>query len=111
MGGKDGDEATNPEQLFAAGYAACFHGALLFIARQDKIAVTGSTVTAKVTIGSVEAGGFGLAVTLEVSLPDVDEDHAQSLVGKAHMACPYSRATRRNIEVEVVRTTQLSPQA
>src|SRR5690606_33844705 len=71
MGGKREGEATNPEQLFAAGYAACFHSALLFNARQRKIDATGSSVTAKVTIGTVPQGGYGLAVTLEVHLPGV----------------------------------------
>lgn len=103
MGGRHGDGNTNPEQLFAAGYAACFHSALLFIARQQGIAAAGSSVAASVTIGNVEEGGFGLDVTLEVYLPDVEDGDAQRLLDASHAACPYSRATRGNIEVEVRR--------
>lgn len=105
MGGSHEDGNTNPEQLFAAGYAACFHSALLFIARQQRITAAGSAVTASVTIGKVDDGGFGLDVTLEVDLPDVEEADAQRLIDAAHAACPYSRATRGNIEVEVRRRT------
>lgn len=99
MGGREGDEGANPEQLFAAGYAACFHGALLFHARSRGIDAAGSTVTANVAIGQVEVGGFGLAVELVVHLPGVDEQAAAGLLEAAHEGCPYSRATRGNIEV------------
>jgi lipoyl-dependent peroxiredoxin len=101
MGGKEGAEGANPEQLFAAGYAACFHGALLFQARARKIAADGSRVTARVDIGPVAGGGLGLGVELIVQLPGVDETDAASLVETAHDACPYSRATRGNIDVRL----------
>ncbi|MEV6097261.1 organic hydroperoxide resistance protein [Nocardia sp. NPDC051981] len=93
---------TNPEQLFAAGYAACFHSALRTVARSLKANVDDSAVGAKVGIGPNDAGGFGLAVTLEVSLPHLTLDEAQALADKAHQVCPYSNATRGNIEVDVI---------
>ena len=97
MGGPGG--ATNPEELFAAGYAACFQSALGVMARRSKGSVEGSTVAAKVTIGTVAGGGFGLAVALEVHIPDVDDAVAHDLIEGAHAVCPYSNATRGNIEV------------
>jgi lipoyl-dependent peroxiredoxin len=97
MGGPGG--ATNPEELFAAGYAACFQSALAVVARRSKVSVDGSTVTAKVSIGVVGGGGFGLAVALDVHIPDVDEATTRSLIEGAHEVCPYSNATRGNIEV------------
>lgn len=100
LGGPGG--ATNPEELFASGYAACFQSALGVVARRNKVSVDGSTVTAKVTIGTIgtiEGGGFGLAVALEVHIPDVDDGTAQTLIEGAHEVCPYSNATRGNIEV------------
>ncbi|MEV4540984.1 organic hydroperoxide resistance protein [Micromonospora echinaurantiaca] len=97
MGGAGG--AANPEQLFAAGYAACFHSALRLVARRAKADVTGSVVEAEVGIGPNGAGGFGLAVTLVVDLPTVDRATAEQLVAQAHQVCPYSNATRGNIEV------------
>ncbi|GAA4449128.1 organic hydroperoxide resistance protein [Phytohabitans houttuyneae] len=100
MGGPGG--ATNPEQLFAAGYAACFHSALKGVAKRAKVDTTGSSVGARVGIGPDDAGGFGLAVTLEVVLPGVGRELAQDLVGKAHQVCPYSNATRGNVEVTLV---------
>ena len=103
MGG-DG-VGTNPEQLFAIGYAACFHSALRMVARQDKADVSDSAVGAKVSIGSLDGtGGFGLAVELEVTLPHVDHDTAVALAEKAHQVCPYSNATRSNIEVALTVT-------
>ncbi|AXY50767.1 organic hydroperoxide resistance protein [Rhodococcus ruber] len=99
MGG-DG-KGTNPEQLFAAGYAACFHSALQLVARQDKADVADSAVGARVGIGRTDGGGFGLKVTLEVSLPHVPRAQALELTDKAHQVCPYSNATRGNIEVEL----------
>jgi Ohr subfamily peroxiredoxin len=99
MGGPGG-AATNPEQLFAAGYAACFHSALQAIARKDKVPVSDSTVTAEVGIGK-EGEGFGLSVDLVVSLPGLDEDAARKLVDAAHQVCPYSNATRGNIDVDL----------
>lgn len=100
MGGS-GDGA-NPEQLFASGYAACFHSALKAVARQTKADVDESTVGAKVGIGSNGEGGFGLAVTLEVVIPNLPHDEAQALADQAHQVCPYSNATRGNIDVDVV---------
>ena len=95
---------TNPEQLFAVGYAACYHSALRLVARQEKADVTDSAVGAKVSLGSNEAGGFVLAVELEVVLPNVDHDTAVALADKAHQVCPYSNATRGNIDVKLTVT-------
>lgn len=92
-------EGTNPEQLFAAGYAACFHSALRLVARRAKADVTGSVVEAEVGIGPNGSGGFGLTVALVVDLPAVERAAAQQLVEAAHQVCPYSNATRGNIEV------------
>ncbi|MFF0381910.1 organic hydroperoxide resistance protein [Streptomyces sp. NPDC004673] len=100
MGG-DG-QGTNPEQLFAAGYAACFGSALGLVGRQAKVDVSDAAVTAEVGIGK-EGEGFGLKVTLRVELPDtVDEQTGRKLVETAHQVCPYSNATRGNIEVTLV---------
>ncbi|WP_031082634.1 organic hydroperoxide resistance protein [Streptomyces sp. NRRL WC-3549] len=99
MGGSGA--GTNPEQLFAAGYSACFQGALGVVARKEKVDITGSTVTASVSIGKTEAGGFGLEVAISASIPGVDQDTARSLVEKAHQVCPYSNATRGNITVDL----------
>lgn len=98
MGGPGGD-GTNPEQLFATGYAACFHSALKLVARAEKIDASESAVTAKVGIGPNDSGGFGLQVALELEIEGVDRDTAQMLLEKAHQVCPYSNATRGNIEV------------
>jgi len=97
MGGSG--DGTNPEQLFAAGYAACFHSALQLIARQEKADITDSAVGARVAIGPNDDGGFELTVTLEVTLPNVPREQALALTEKAHQVCPYSNATRGNIEV------------
>jgi osmotically inducible protein OsmC len=98
MGGRGG--APNPELLFAAGYAACFHNALLGVIKRAGLQVEGSTVTARVGIGRNDNGvGFGLTVTLRIALPGVDEATAKDLVDKAHQVCPYSNATRGNIDV------------
>ncbi|WP_238433154.1 organic hydroperoxide resistance protein [Micromonospora tarensis] len=97
MGGAGG--AANPEQLFAAGYAACFHGALRLVARRAKADVTGSVVGAEVGIGPNGSGGFGLTVRLVVDLPAVPREAAEQLVEQAHQVCPYSNATRGNIDV------------
>jgi osmotically inducible protein OsmC len=97
MGGKGG--ATNPEQLFAAGYSACFLGAMKFVAGQKKIAVPADTaIDASVSIGPIP-NGFGLAVELAVTLPGMDRAAAQDLIDAAHVVCPYSNATRGNIDV------------
>lgn len=98
MGGPGG-AGTNPEQLFATGYAACFHSALKLVARGEKIDASESAVTAKVGIGPNDSGGFGLQVALELEIAGVDRETAQSLLEKAHQVCPYSNATRGNIEV------------
>jgi len=100
LGGDDG-QGTNPEQLFAAGYAACFIGALKFVAGSEKIDLPSDThIDSQVSIGAIE-GGFGIAVKLAVSLGDMDKAAAQTLVDKAHQVCPYSNATRGNIEIEL----------
>jgi osmotically inducible protein OsmC len=91
---------TNPEQLFAAGYAGCFGGAIGAVARAQKITTGPVSVTAKVTLGSIGAG-YGIAADLEVSMPDLPREQAQALVQAAHQVCPYSNATRGNIEVNV----------
>ncbi|PKK35416.1 organic hydroperoxide resistance protein [Siphonobacter sp. SORGH_AS_0500] len=98
MGGSGG-AYSNPEQLFAAGYAACFDSALNLIIRTGKVKTGTTTVTAEVSIGKNDAGGFGLAVTLDVTIPGVDQATAEALVEKAHQVCPYSNATRNNVEV------------
>jgi len=99
MGGKGG--ATNPEQLFAAGYSACFIGAIKFVAAQRKIAVSpDAAIDASVSIGPIPTG-FALAVELAVSLPGMDRAAAQELVEAAHQVCPYSNATRGNIDVKL----------
>lgn len=92
-----GSKYTNPEQLFAAGYASCFNGAIMAVAQGRN--TEGSEVTAKVTFGKSAEGGYGLAVTLEVKLPQLSQEDAQKLVEEAHQLCPYSVATRGNIEV------------
>jgi Ohr subfamily peroxiredoxin len=97
MGGPGG--ATNPEELFAAGYAACFHSALKVVGRQGDADLSGTEVSASVSIGTLEGGGFGLAVELDVHAPQLDHDTAMALVEQAHQVCPYSNATRGNIEV------------
>jgi osmotically inducible protein OsmC len=99
MGGHGG--GTNPEQLFAAGYAACFQSALGVVSRRKKVDTSGSTVTAKVSIGPIDGGAFGLAVEIDVAIPGVDADTAQQLAEDAHQVCPYSNATRGNIEVKL----------
>jgi osmotically inducible protein OsmC len=98
LGGDDG-QGTNPEQLFAVGYAACFIGALKFVAGQEKRRLPSDThINSEVSIGTID-GGFGIEVKLAVSLGDMDKTEAQTMVEKAHLVCPYSNATRGNIEV------------
>ncbi len=104
MGGS-GDGA-NPEQLFAAGYAACFHSALKRVASQAQEKIGNSSVTAEVGIGPNDAGGFGLEVALHVELGGVDQATGESLVSSAHQLCPYSNATRGNIPVTLVTTVE-----
>jgi lipoyl-dependent peroxiredoxin len=98
MGGNG--EGTNPEQLFAAGFASCFHSALKLVARRARQNTDDSTVTAEVGIGPINGGaGYGLQVALVVYLPGVERAVAEDLVAKAHEVCPYSNATRGNIDV------------
>ncbi|MXP62147.1 organic hydroperoxide resistance protein [Roseomonas sp. M0104] len=98
--GGAGGTGNNPEQLFAAGYAACFLGAMKAAAAQEKIRVPDdATVTAKVGIGPRSAGGFGITADLKVSLPGIERAQAEALVQKAHQICPYSNATRNNVDV------------
>ncbi|WP_210586694.1 organic hydroperoxide resistance protein [Streptomyces sp. GESEQ-35] len=99
MGGSG--SGTNPEQLFAAGYSACFQGALGVVARQENADISGSTVTAKVGIGK-NTDGFGIIVEISAHIPNVDAATATSLLEKAHQVCPYSKATRGNITVTLV---------
>ncbi|NEE08597.1 organic hydroperoxide resistance protein [Streptomyces sp. SID7499] len=99
MGGSGA--GTNPEQLFAAGYSACFQGALSVVARQEGADLTGSTVTAKVGLGK-NGDGFGIIVEISADIPKVDRGTARSLIEKAHEVCPYSKATRGNITVTLV---------
>jgi osmotically inducible protein OsmC len=90
---------TNPEQLFAIGYAACFQSAVMAQARREKLDASDSTVNSSVALGPVGGGAYGLAVTLEVLLPSIEQDIAERLVEAAHQVCPYSNATRGNINV------------
>ena len=100
--GGPGGMATNPEQLFAAGYAACFDNAMIRVARRMRLSTAGSRVTARVGIGAVEGGRFGLAVELLVALPEVEDPaQAQSVLDAAHQVCPYSNATRGNVDVSL----------
>jgi lipoyl-dependent peroxiredoxin len=98
LGGKGG--ATNPEQLFAAGYSACFGSAVAHVARAKKITTGPIEITAKVGLGPAGAG-FGLAVELEAKLPELARADAEALVAAAHQVCPYSNATRNNIPVTI----------
>jgi lipoyl-dependent peroxiredoxin len=98
MGGTGGP-GTNPEQLFATGYAACFQSALLRLASRRKLDLTGTRITARVGIGPLSSGGFGLAAALDLDAPEIGREEAFELMERAHEACPYSRATRGNIDV------------
>jgi Ohr subfamily peroxiredoxin len=98
MGGTGG-RGTNPEQLFAVGYAACFQSALLRIATGRKLDVSGSRITARVGIGLLKSGGFGLVAALDLEAPGISHAEAVELMEWAHEECPYSRATRGNIDV------------
>ena len=99
MGGAGG--ATNPEQLFAAGYAACFHSAMKVVAKPMDIDVTDSAVSVTVGLGMVDGGAFNLALEIDVHVPNATPEQAQSLVERAHEVCPYSNATRGNVEVKL----------
>ena len=111
MGGDGG--GTNPEQLFAIGYAACFQSAVMGQARREKLDATDSKVNSSVEMGPVGEGVYGLAVTLEVLLPSIDQETAERIVAAAHQVCPYSNATRGNINVtlRVVGASSLGRQA
>jgi len=100
MGGSGGPY-TNPEQLFAAGYASCFDGALNLVARQEKIALRNSKVTAKVGLNFSETEGFSLIVDLDVHVPGVEHSKAAELMEKAHHTCPYSKAIEGNVNVNL----------
>lgn len=97
LGGAGG--ATNPEQLFAIGYAACFEGAIAFVARQDKLEVGDVAIDSEVSLNAKDGGGFLLSAILNVSLSGLDQTAAEALVAKAHTVCPYSNATRGNMDV------------
>lgn len=102
LGGPGQAGATNPEQLFAAGYAACFLSAVKLVAHQQRVQVPDdASVAATVAIGPRDEGGFGLAVDLAVGLPGIDPPVAERLIEAAHQVCPYSNATRSNIDVTI----------
>ena len=101
MGG-DGGDGTNPEQLFACGYAACFHNALRSVARKRKVDVTDSAVSVTVHIGGTLADGYRLSVTIEAEMPGVDRETAQLVLDGAHDRCPYSRALRGDHDLRLV---------
>lgn len=105
MGGPGKSGATNPEQLFAAGYAACFEGALGVAARQAGVRLEGVTVEGLIGFGKAEDGGYGISADLHVNIPGLVQSQAEELVEAAHQICPYSRATRGNIEVNLHTTT------
>jgi lipoyl-dependent peroxiredoxin len=97
--GGAGGEGANPEQLFAAGYSACFLGAMKFVAARDKVAIPADvSIDGSVGIGAIQ-NGFGIEVELKISLPGMTREAAQELVDRAHIVCPYSNATRDNIDV------------
>ena len=101
MGGAGG-QGTNPEQLFAAGYAACFQSALMVVARRQHVDAGESTITARVGIGAIAGGAYGLEVELHVFIPRVDKATGEKLIELAHQVCPYSNATRGNITVKLI---------
>ncbi len=101
--GGAGGQGTNPEQLFAAGYSACYIGAMKFVAGRDKLAMPAdASVEGVVGIGQIP-NGFGIEVELRISLPDMDDEQASQLIERAHQVCPYSNATRGNIDVTLTR--------
>jgi Ohr subfamily peroxiredoxin len=103
QGNAPGGKGTNPEQLFACGYSACFLGAMKYVAGQEKLKLSDSTtVTATVGIGPRDDGkGFGIDVELAIKIPDMDRATAENLVQKAHVVCPYSHATKGNVDVRL----------
>ena len=100
--GGPGGEGTNPEQLFAAGYSACFESALRLVARMQKVTLEKGSITAHVTIGATDAGGFALAVELHANFPEHSREQMEALLHAAHQVCPYSVATRGNMDVKLV---------
>lgn len=106
LGGKGG--ATNPEQLFAAGYAACFGNAVIHITRKAEHKISDDDIEVAATVGmqSIGSGGFGLTVTLGVTIAGVEQAAAEAIVAQAHRVCPYSNAIRGNIDVEFIVTTR-----
>ena len=100
--GGPGGQATNPEQLLAAGFAACFDNAIRLVARRKKMPVGQSSVTARVGIGPNDSGGFQLSIELHVRLPELDEEVAEQLAADAHRVCPFSNAVRGNVDVLIV---------
>lgn len=104
LGGPGGK--TNPEQLFAAGYAACFENAVRHIARGQKLALTDAAVNASVSLSPTPSGGFGLGVALDVEIAGLDQAAAEDLVASAHQVCPYSNAVRGNVDVAISVTTR-----
>ena len=103
MGGPGGAH-TNPEQLFASGYAACFHSALRLAARQSGVELGDTSITARVSLSAKDGGGYQLSAALSAHLPGLEQGMADQLVAKAHQICPYSNATRGNIEVALEAT-------
>ena len=99
LGGPETPGTTNPEQLFAAGYAACFGGAVGMVGRTQRLNLGAHDITALATIGSDPAGGFGLAVELRGHFPELAREQAEAVMAAAHQVCPYSKATRGNIDV------------
>ncbi|MGJ1239083.1 MULTISPECIES: organic hydroperoxide resistance protein [Sphingobacterium] len=104
LGGAN-DDYANPEMLFAAGYAACFDSALNLVIRSEKVKTGETSVTAHVSIGQLDNGGFGLAAELHANIPGVSLELAQQLIEKAHQVCPYSNATRGNMDVKLTVST------
>lgn len=105
MGGPGKSGSTNPEQLFAAAYASCFEGALGVAARQAQVKLEGVTVEALIGFGKAEDGGYGISADLHINIPGIGQSQAEELVEAAHGICPYSRATKGNIEVNLTTTT------
>ena len=99
LGGPGG--ATNPEQLFAAGYAACFHSAMKLVAKSLEVDTTDSEVSVTAGLGMLDSGAFNLALEIDVHVPNATAEQAQALVERAHEVCPYSNATRGNVEVQL----------
>jgi Ohr subfamily peroxiredoxin len=107
MGGSGEERGTNPEQLFAVGYAACFEGAIGVVGRRARAEVGDVSIDSKVSLHPLENGGFGLSASLDVTLPQVsDPEVARQIVRDAHQVCPYSNATRGNIEVTLTANGQ-----